>query len=134
MRVLVDMRAPSWTSHISCMVTLKKGFYNGSVKHSGGVRLDEIKAVTAVWSGNKPRLLTCAFKWILKMNRGLKYTPLKNVAYLSDLLRVTGGRQLFPHCAAVTERCITTFHNAIITGGCSDALLLPSCLLYHRSH
>lgn len=33
---------------------------------------------------------------------------------------------MFPHRAAVTERCITTFHNAIITEGCSDALLLPS--------
>lgn len=87
--------------------------------------MDEIKAVTATWSDNKPRLLTCAFKWILKMNRGLKYIPLKNVAYLSDLLRVTGGHQLFPHRAAVTERCITIFHNAIITEGCIDALLLP---------
>lgn len=88
--------------------------------------MDEIKSVTAMWSENKPRLLTCAFKGILKINCGLKYIPLKNVAHLSDLLRVTGGRQLFPHCAAVTQRCITTFHNAIITEGCSDALLLPS--------
>lgn len=55
--------------------------------------MDEIKAVTAMCSENKPRLLTCAFKWILKMNRGLKYIPLKNVTYLPDLLRVTGGRR-----------------------------------------